>query len=153
MSGNVSRNELKSAIDLNDELKGKINTYEQGHWAANLSSPEMKLPWSTFIAKLNSAIKKDSLQDSELINIMHFISTMDTVLLLEEIGKLDESRQSRFLDLLNWIAKDSPDESQRLNAQTIKERILMAYRLGTYQEVYSLTRLARATQLISSQLK
>jgi len=150
MSGSVSTNELDAALKLNDDLKLKINNYEQGHWAANLSTPEMKTSWSHFIKKLGVAIKKDKLDDDQLVQLMHFISTMDTVLLLDELRKLDKTRQTRFLDLLNWISVESPEESQRANASTVKERILMAYRLSMYPEVYSLSRLARATQLITS---
>ena len=152
MKGKVSKEELDAALGLSDEVKNRINAYERNHWAANLDSPDMQISWGKFLSKLGHAIKNNSFSDELLVSLIHYLSTMDTVKLLDEVRKLDESRQTRFLQLLDWVAEESPDPSQRANAKSVKERILMAYRLNMYPEIYSPARLARAAQIVSSSI-
>lgn len=150
MTGNVSNEELESALSLGDNIKARIMDYEKKSWAANLSASAVKGQWASFLAKLESAIKNNKIDDEYLLTLINYLSTMDSVSLLEQIKKLDSDRQERFLQLLNWVGMKSPIKEQRESATQVCERILMAYRMQKYPEVYSPARLARAVQIIKS---
>jgi mRNA-degrading endonuclease YafQ of YafQ-DinJ toxin-antitoxin module len=150
MIGNVSRKELIAALDINDELRNKISKYEQDNWAANISSPAMQVSWKTFLKSLERNIADNTLDDNTLIELIHFLSTTDSVELLDKIGELDPSRQSRFLELLNWVSEKSPSQQQKENACHVKERILMIYRMQQYPKIYSPARMARAAHIVKS---
>jgi hypothetical protein len=152
MTGNVSDQELSAALSLGEGVKRRIMDYEKKSWAANLSAGDVKKQWISFLSKLESAIKRNIIDDNSLLTLIHYLSTIDSVSLLEQIKKLDSERQQRFLQLLNWVAKESPDEAQRRNASQVCERILMAYRMEKYPEVYSPARMARAVQIIQSSI-
>lgn len=150
MSGNITVRELDSALSLNDDLKQKLTDYEKKNWAANISSPEVKKVWKKFIVRLSEAVKREKVSESDLISFIHFLSTVDTVLLLSQIDELDQGRKVRFLQLLNWVAEKSPEPSQRSNAQSVVNRILMAHRMESYPIVYSEERLAKALKVIQN---
>jgi hypothetical protein len=150
MKGNVGNEELHSALNLSENVKSQIKDYETRNWAANLSASNMSDTWSQFISKLDSAIKEDKLDDGSIINLINYLSTIDTASLLEQIGKLNPARQNRFLELLNWMAQKSPVEEKKLAAEMVRERILMTHRMNKYPEIYSPTRLARAAQIVLS---
>jgi hypothetical protein len=152
MTGNVSNEELSAALSLGDHIKARIMDYEKKNWAANLSASAVKAEWSDFLSKLESSIKNNTINDEYLLSLINYLSTIDSVSLLEKIKQLDLNRQERFLQLLNWVAKKSPDQSQRENASQVCERILMAYRMEMYPEVYSAERISRAIQIIQSSL-
>jgi hypothetical protein len=150
MKGNVGNEELHSALNLSENVKNQIKDYETKNWAANLSASSMSETWSQFISKLDSAIKEDKLDDESIINLINYLSTIDTASLLEQIGKLNPARQNRFLELLNWMAQKSPVEEKKIAAEMVRERILMTHRMNKYPEIYSPTRLARAAQIVLS---
>lgn len=148
--GLVGDAELKAALQLDPKLRAKISEYEQGTWAANLSTPVIQSDWRIFLSKLEKALSTKTLDDNLLIEVVEHISTMDTVSLLDQVGKLNPERQTRFLHLLNWVAEnDEAAPSAKKNANIIRERILMAYRLKQYPQVYSTQRLDRAIRLAS----
>lgn len=148
--GVVGDAELKAALQLDSSLRVKISEYEQKTWAANLNTPVIQRDWRIFLSKLEKALSSKSLDDNLLIDVVEHISTMDTVALLEQIGKLNQERQSRFLHLLNWVAEnEDASESSQKSATAVRERILMAYRLQQYPHVYSTQRLDRAIMLAS----
>jgi hypothetical protein len=153
MTGTVTTDTLKSALNLSDDLKKKIQEYETKNWAANLSAKTVSSTWQAFINKLGDAIKKDHLSDDVIIDLIQYLSTLDTANLLEEIGNLNPEKQKRFLDLMNWIVEFSPDENKRNAASNIRERVLMAYRLANYPNIYSSSRIERAMQVLSSSTK
>jgi hypothetical protein len=150
MRAHVTSEQLKSALRLSDDLKGKIRDYEQRSWAANLSAPDLKIPWAAFLSKLEKSLKSNLFDDDLLISLIQYLSTLDTISLLEKIGELDIVRQTRFLQLLNWVAQESPDQERRQSAGYVIERMLMAYRYDRYREVYSQSRLVRAIKILSS---
>lgn len=147
-TGHLGKEALQSAISLDDALKNKIADYERSQWAANISLPDIKDNWRTFLSKLESAIKHDDLNDIMLTQLITHLATIDTVLLLEQIGKLDPARQDRFITLLNWIADHGPDPMQQENASQVKERILMTYRLKMFPTIFSKDRIERAIHLL-----
>lgn len=146
--GTIGTGELKAALSLDKEIKGRIAQYEKENWAANLSTPVIQEDWRQFLRRLESALKSKSLDDEILIELIQHLSTQDSVALIDQIGKLNASRQSRFINLLNWVS-DSEDaaESLRNGAVNVRERILMAYRMKQYPNVYSTQRLDRAIRL------
>lgn len=149
--GHLGRDALQCAITLDDGLKQKIAHYERGQWAANLTLPDIQENWRTFLNSLETAIKLDKLDDSLLSELISHLATMDTVFLLEQIGKLNAQRQERFITLLNWIADHGPNPKQQENAAQVKERILMTYRLTMYPIVFSQDRIERAIHLLKPQ--
>lgn len=150
MIGTVSKEELASALGLSEHLKSMLLTYELRHWAANLGSDEVKVKWSLFLSRLDSMVKSGNVDDSLVLHLIHYLSTLDSATLLEKIGKMSSERQARFLVLLNWVSTQGPDQSQKNNARSVCERILMAYRMDKFPEVYSSERIARAIQIVSS---
>ena len=146
--GTVGAGELEAALSLDNELKGKIAQYEQENWAANLSTPVIQADWRQFLRRLESALKSKSLDDDILIELIQHLSTQDSIALIDQIGRLNPARQNRFINLLNWVAdnKDAGESLQRA-AQNVRERILMAYRMKQYPNVYSTQRLDRAIRL------
>tara|TARA_B100000949_G_C14287409_1_gene455073 strand:+ start:5134 stop:5622 length:489 start_codon:yes stop_codon:yes gene_type:complete len=152
MSGTLGKEQLEAALGLSESIKSMLRDFETKNWAANLSAPEVKKQWGMFISALESAVKTDRVNDELLINLIRFLSTLDSAALLEQIGQLDDGRQVRFMELMNWVAQESPDEGQRKNASQVRERILMTYRLNRYPDVYSTSRLARAYHVISSSM-
>jgi len=151
-TGIITTEELGAALNLSPSVQERVNDYERQNWAANLSSPDIHKQWTRFLSVMERALISNVIDDDFLINLIHYLSTMDTVLLLEQVRKLNEKRQSRFLELLNWIADESPDASQKANAASVRERILMAYRLDQYPHIYSPARLSRAIRVISEHL-
>jgi len=150
MTGMVSSKELNAALEINSDLKDKITKYERDNWAANITSPQMQLSWRTFMAKLEKAINQNKLNDSMLIDLIQYLSTQDSIHLMEQIGKLNQDRQVRFLELLNWVSEKSQSVEQRQNASSVKERVLMIYRMKEFPRIYSPARIARATNIIKS---
>lgn len=150
MRGTVTERELTSALRLDESLKSKLSEYEKSNWAANISSVEVRRIWTRFVKELGVALRENRVNDSDLVDFIHYLSTIDTVVLLAQLGKLDESMKTRFLQLLNWVSQKSPELSQRLNAQSVVDRILMAYRLETYPTVYSEERLAKAFKCVQN---
>ncbi len=153
MTGNVSKEELGAALSLSEGVKGQIDAYEHRNWAVNLNAPDLKIPWSEFLSAFERGIKAGQFKNNEIVSLINYLSTMDTVGLLAKVGELDPTRQARFLQLLNWVASESKDMSQRSSAKGVQERILMAYRLENYPKIYSTARIARATQVMSSSKK
>lgn len=150
-NGHLGIDALNSAMSLSDDLKNKIAQYEQERWAANTSLPDMQQSWRTFLSKLESAIKKNALTDNTLTQLISHLATLDTVYLLEQIGKLDSARQERFIQLLNWLAENSDDQEEKENAAQVRERILMSYRLSVYPKIFSPARIERAIHLLKNQ--
>lgn len=149
--GHLGKDALLCAIDLSPDLKSRIAHYEREKWAANLTIPEIQQDWRIFLSKLETAIKKNSLDDLLLTKLISHLATMDTVYLLEQIGRLDAARQERFINLLNWIADKNTDPEQRENAEQVRERILMSYRLSMYPKIFSQSRIERAIHIIKNQ--
>jgi len=151
MAGTVSREELASALGLSEHIKEMLFSYELSHWAANLKSNDVKVKWSGFLSRLDVMVKKGKVNDTLVLHLIHYLSTLDSASLLGKIGEMNRDRQVRFLVLLNWVATEGPDQSQRNNANSVCERILMAYRMDTFPEVYSEERITRAIQIADSQ--
>lgn len=149
MADLVSAVELRKAIKIPDDLKARITEYEQSNWSANVTSPQIKKIWKDFFTILERAVNNNKLDDKALLTIVCHLSTMDTVSVLTHIEKLSKERQQRFIALLNWVAKNSDDEDMKLNAGQVVERILTVYRGQVYPEVFSASRIERATQIIS----
>ena len=149
MTGHVSTVELRKAIKIPDDLKARITDYERSNWAANVTSPQIKQLWKDFYVLLERSIKNDKLDDKVLLNIICHLSTMDTVSVLTHVETLSKPRQQRFIQLLNWVADSSDDEEMKVNASQVVERILTVYRGQVYPEVFSASRIERATQIIS----
>lgn len=149
MTGHVSTVELRKAIKIPDDLKARITDYERSNWAANVTSPQIKQLWKDFYVLLERSIKNDKLDDKVLLTIICHLSTMDTVSVLTHVEKLSKPRQQRFIQLLNWVADSSDDEEMKVNASQVVERILTVYRGQVYPEVFSASRIERATQIIS----
>jgi hypothetical protein len=150
MTGHVGTLELRKAIKLPDDLKARITAYEQSNWAANVTSPDIKQLWKDFYVLLEKAIANDKLDDKILLTIICHLSTLDTVSVLTHIEKLEKSRQQRFIQLLNWVAENNDDEELKANASQVVERILMVYRGQVYPELFSPSRIERATQIITN---
>ena len=148
MQGNVSPEELSYSLSLAPELKDKIADYEKKSWAADVDSEWLQTSWRDFLQYLEKAVKKDNLDDKELISLISFLSTKDTVNLLDIIGGLNEDRQLRFIELLNWVADKSSISEQKQAAIQVKERILMTYRMAKYPIVYSQSRISRAIKIM-----
>lgn len=151
MQGSISSKELNCALSLDAGVKEKIAKYEKANWAANLSSPSVKLTWRKFLSKLEKAVSSEKLNDNLLIELIHYLSTKDSVDLIEQIGKLNQDRQVRFLELLNWVSTNGANAEQRENAGQVRERILMLYRMKEYPKIYSQARITRAMHIIKSQ--
>lgn len=149
MTGHVSTVELRKAIKIPDDLKARITDYERSNWAANVTSPQIKQLWKDFFVLLERSIKNDKLDDKVLLTIICHLSTMDTVSVLTHVETLSKPRQQRFIQLLNWVADSSDDEEMKVNASQVVERILTVYRGQVYPEVFSASRIERATQIIS----
>ncbi|MEG3765112.1 hypothetical protein [Alteromonas sp. 14N.309.X.WAT.G.H12] len=149
MAGHISSIELRTAIKIPDSLKARITEYERSTWAANVTLPQMSRLWKDFYGLLERAIKNDKLDDKILLTIICHLSTIDTVSVLTYIEKLSLPRQQRFIQLLNWVAEKSEDDEMRVNAKQVVERILTVYRSQVYPEVFSASRIERATQIIS----
>ena len=136
MRGTITEREFSSALNLSDELKEKLSNYETNNWAANISSSEVRRVWKGFVKELAVAMKEGRVNDNEIVGFIHYLTTIDTAVLLEQLGTLDEGVKARFLNLLNWVSQKSPELSQKKNAQSVVNRILMAYRLEVYPIVY-----------------
>jgi hypothetical protein len=149
MLGIVSDKELSAALSLPAELKEKITAYERKNWAADLESPSLKDSWRHFLNSLEGAVNQDKLDDTAIIELIHYISTRDSALLLDHIGRLSAAKQERFMVLLNWVANESKNPQHQRNAQSVMERILMAYRLHQYPKVYAPKRLEQAIRLVT----
>lgn len=146
--GHLGIDALQSAMSLDPDLRAKIADYERESWAANITLPEMQQNWRVFLSKLEVAIKKNKLTDNALVDLINYLTTMDTVYLLEQIRKLDSARQERFIQLLNWLADNSTEQDERNSVLQIRERILMSYRLSMYPKIFSPTRIERAIHLL-----
>jgi hypothetical protein len=150
MQGNVSPYELGYSLSLEPELKEKISDYEKKSWAADIDSDWLQTSWRDFLRHLEKAVENDDLDDKDLISLISYLSTKDTVNLLHVIGGLNEDRQSRFIELLNWVADKSVSSEQKQAAIQVKERILMTYRMAKYPIVYSQSRISRAIKIMSA---
>lgn len=150
MSGVIGKKELEAALQIPAPLKERITKYERNKWAANLESPNFRNTWKDFIKKLESSVSSPDFNDNQLVDLIYHLSTMDTAELLEIIGRLAPAKQDRFIMLINWISEESPHKQQKAHASSLKERLLMAYRLEMYPKVYSTARIARATQQLKS---
>jgi hypothetical protein len=73
--GLVGDAELKAALQLDPKLRAKISEYEQGTWAANLSTPVIQSDWRIFLSKLEKALSTKALDDNLLIEVVEHIST------------------------------------------------------------------------------
>lgn len=146
--GHLGIDALNSAMTLDDSLKQLIANYEQNKWAANITLPDVQQNWRIFLSKLESAIKTNALTDNTLTELISHLATMETVYLLEQIGKLDSARQERFIQLLNWLADNGETDEERDNASQVRERILMSYRLAMYPKIFSPARIERAIHLL-----
>jgi hypothetical protein len=150
MSGVIGNKELEAALQIPSSLKDRITQYERNKWAANLDAPNFQATWKEFMAKLEKSVSDPNFNDNHLVDLIYHLSTLDTVELLEIIGRLNPVRQKRFLMLVNWIADESPHPEQKSNASSLRERLLMTYRLQAFPKIYSTARITRATQQLKN---
>lgn len=150
MTASIHQEQVDAALTLSPSLQHKIAEYERTHWAANTEEPGMQKLWNTFLSRLKHRVENNSLDDDTLIEMLKYLTTLDTASLLAQIKRLSKRRQDRFIMLLNWVAESDPEPLQKEAAAQIRERILMAYRLKQYPRVFSPDRIARATEVIKS---
>lgn len=150
MSANIHQEQVDAALTLSPSLQRRIADYERAHWAANIDDPDTQKLWRVFLSKLKHKVESNTLNDDILMQMLKYLSTLDTASLLAQIKKLSKSRQDRFITLLNWVAENDPDDLQKEAASQIRERILMTYRMKQFPKIFSPERIARATDVIQS---
>lgn len=150
MSANIHQEQVEAALSLSPSLQQRIAEFDRATWAANIDEPSTQKLWSTFLSKLKHRVESNTLKDETLIDMLKYLSTLDTASLLSQIKRLSRRRQDRFVMLLNWVADNDEDPLQKEAAMQIRERILMTYRLKQYPKIFSPERIARATDVIKS---
>lgn len=149
--GTVGIEQLEAALRLPVPLLDALYRVEVNQWAADINHEQVEQLWKTFMNRLESLLKGKKLKDEQLLRLIDFISTVDTVRLLDTVGHLDPVVRDNLLHLLNWLASSSEDTSRRVGAENTLERILMAFRMSCYRNVYSPERLARAVTIVQNQ--
>lgn len=149
--GVVGIEQLEAAMRLPAPLLDALHRVEVNQWAADTNNEMIAQGWKTFMNRLESLLKGKKLSNEQLLKLIDFISTVDTARLLDTVGHLDPVVRDNILHLLNWLASSAEDTARKAGAENTLERILMAFRMSCYRNVYSPERLARAVAIVQNQ--
>ncbi|MBE8232594.1 MAG: hypothetical protein HAW67_02575 [Endozoicomonadaceae bacterium] len=146
----ISPREVKLAFLLNDETKSKIAAYESSRWAASVTENDVKQLWKRFIDELLSCVDKQVFTEKEMLLLTSYLTTKDTLQLLESLDRLTSDMLKRFLVLVQWYASSNASNSFTVHSKQFIDRVIITYRMYMLPKVFSEERLREAINLIKS---
>ena len=142
--------EIKCATKLDQDVKNKIAEYESQRWAADVSEAEIKDLWCDFRNELTGCLKKQIFTEKEMLVLTSYITTKDSLVLIESLDSMDSDVLKRFLVLIQWYADTQERNPYSDNAKQFIERVMVTYRMYMLPIVFSEKRLENAINYIKT---
>lgn len=145
----ISIEQIEISRQLPEHVKQKIAAYEKQVWAVDLMDDQkLQTLWKKLLQSLDMCVAKKSLTEKELTLISAYLTTTDTMTIIESLNKLTPQLMERFIASIQWYQRQDVSPELKEAAQQFKERIMVTYRLVMFPIVFSEERINQAIKSI-----
>lgn len=147
----ITIEQIDAAKRLPNVIKKKIAQYETQVWAVDLMDDDkLSQLWAGIIENLDMCVAKKTLTEKELTLMSAYLTTTDTMTIIDALGKLTPQMMERFIASMQWYQRQDVAPELKEAAQQFKERIMVTYRLVMFPVIFSEDRISTAITAIKN---